>query len=147
MLSRRAAERTRTYSNVIQTDAAINHGNSGGPLVNMQGQVVGINSAGDDNAQNIGFAIAIDSVKQTIADAEAHPLAPSAYLGVVPQTVTSDLAFQLGLKVEEGAYVLGTRADGSARRPRASDRATSSWASTGTPSRPPTTWAPSSRTG
>ena len=47
----------------------------------MQGQVVGINSAGDDNAQNIGFAIAIDSVKQTIADAENDPLAPSAYLG------------------------------------------------------------------
>ena len=63
---------------MIQTDAAINHGNSGGPLVNMQGQVVGINSAGDDNAQNIGFAIAIDSVKQTIADAEDNPLAPSA---------------------------------------------------------------------
>ena len=67
-------DQTRTYSNVIQTDAAINHGNSGGPLVNMQGQVVGINSAGDDNAQNIGFAIAIDSVKQTIADAENDPL-------------------------------------------------------------------------
>jgi len=65
-------DQTRTYSNVIQTDAAINHGNSGGPLVNMQGQVVGINSAGDDNAQNIGFAIAIDSVKQTIADAETR---------------------------------------------------------------------------
>ena len=73
----------RTYTGVVQTDAAINHGNSGGPLVNMQGQVVGINTAGDDSAQNIGFAIAIDSVKQTIADAEAHPLAASAYLGVV----------------------------------------------------------------
>ena len=70
------ADQTRTYSSVIQTDAAINHGNSGGPLVNMQGQVVGINSAGDDNAQNIGFAIAIDSVKQTIADAQQNPLAP-----------------------------------------------------------------------
>ena len=101
-------DQTRTYSNVIQTDAAINHGNSGGPLVNMQGQVVGINSAGDDNAQNIGFAIAIDSVKQTIADAENDPLAPSAYLGVSTQTVTSDLAFQLGLKVDQGAYVLDT---------------------------------------
>ena len=60
----------RTYSDVIQTDAAINHGNSGGPLVDMQGRVVGINSAGDDNAQNIGFAIAIDSAKDTIAKAE-----------------------------------------------------------------------------
>jgi S1-C subfamily serine protease len=80
----------------------------------MQGQVVGINTAGDDSAQNIGFAIAIDSVKQTIADAEAHPLAASAYLGVVPQTVTTDLAFQFGLKVDHGAYVAETTTDGPA---------------------------------
>ena len=66
----------RTYSDIIQTDAAINHGNSGGPLVNLQGQVVGINSAGDASAQNIGFAIAIDSAKDTIAKAESDPLAP-----------------------------------------------------------------------
>ncbi len=104
----------RTYTGVVQTDAAINHGNSGGPLVNMQGQVVGINTAGDDSAQNIGFAIAIDSVKQTIADAEAHPLAPSAYLGVVPQTVTKALALQFGLKVDQGAYVVATTTDGPA---------------------------------
>jgi serine protease Do len=109
------ANQTRTYSNVIQTDAAINHGNSGGPLVNMQGQVVGINSAGDDNAQNIGFAIAIDSVKQTIADAQQTPLGVSAYLGVITKTVTSDLAFQLGLGVEQGAYVLDTPSDGPAQ--------------------------------
>jgi len=104
----------RTYTGVVQTDAAINHGNSGGPLVNMQGQVVGINTAGDDNAQNIGFAIPIDSVKQTIADAESHPLAASAYLGVVPQTVTADLALQFGLSVNQGAYVLATTSDGPA---------------------------------
>ncbi len=104
----------RTYTGAIQTDAAINHGNSGGPLVNMAGQVVGINTAGDDNAQNIGFAIAIDSVKQTIADAEANPLAPTAYLGVSTQSVTADLALQFGLAVNEGAYVVGTTGDGPA---------------------------------
>ena len=104
----------RTYTGVVQTDAAINHGNSGGPLVNMQGQVVGINTAGDDSAQNIGFAIAIDSVKQTISDAEAHPLAPSAYLGIVSQTVTTDVAIQFGLKVDQGAYVVATTTDGPA---------------------------------
>jgi serine protease Do len=109
------ANQTRTYSNVIQTDAAINHGNSGGPLVNMQGQVVGINSAGDDNAQNIGFAISIDSVKQTITDAVENPLGVSAYLGVITKTVTSDLAFQLGLNVEQGAYVLDTPSDAPAQ--------------------------------
>ncbi|HUL85146.1 MAG TPA: trypsin-like peptidase domain-containing protein [Actinomycetota bacterium] len=104
----------RVYSDVIQTDAAINHGNSGGPLLNMAGQVVGINSAGDDNAQNIGFAIAIDSAKDTIAQAVAEPLAPSPYLGVSTQGVTADLAYQLGLQTSSGAYVVATTTDGPA---------------------------------
>ena len=106
----------RTYTDIIQTDAAINHGNSGGPLVNMAGQVVGINSAGDDSAQNIGFAIAIDSAKDTIAKAEANPLAPSAYLGVSTQGVTPDMAFQLGLKTNQGVYVVATTAGGPAEQ-------------------------------
>src|SRR5512132_2302254 len=83
------ANGSRTYSDVIQTDAAINHGNSGGPLLNLAGQVVGINSAGSDNAQNIGFAIAIDSAKDTIQQAIADPAAPAAYLGVSTQTVNA----------------------------------------------------------
>jgi S1-C subfamily serine protease len=101
---------------VIQTDAAINHGNSGGPLLNMAGQVVGINSAGADTAQNIGFAIAIDSAKDTIQQAIADPLAAAAYLGVSAQTVTPALAVQLGLPVQSGAYVIATTADGPAQR-------------------------------
>ncbi len=104
----------RTYTGAIQTDAAINHGNSGGPLVDMRGQVIGINTAGDDSAQNIGFAIAIDSVKQVIADAQADPLAPAAYLGVSTQSVTAALALQFDLTVSEGAYVLGLTGDGPA---------------------------------
>ena len=131
----------RTYTDVIQTDAAINHGNSGGPLVNMQGQVVGINTAGDDNAQNIGFAIAIDSVKQTIANAEHNPLGVSAYLGAITEPVTSDLAFQLGLTVKQGAYVVDTPNDGPAPGRAAFSTATSSWASTDRRSPPPTTSA------
>ncbi|HTG46714.1 MAG TPA: trypsin-like peptidase domain-containing protein [Actinomycetota bacterium] len=106
----------RVYSDVIQTDAAINHGNSGGPLVNMAGQVVGINSAGDDSAQNIGFAIAIDSAKETIAQAMAEPLAPSPYLGVTTQGVTADLAYQLGLGTDSGVYVIATTGDGPAAK-------------------------------
>jgi len=104
----------RTYSDIIQTDAAINHGNSGGPLVNMQGQVIGINSAGADSAQNIGFAIAIDSAKATIQQALNDPLAPAAYLGVSMQGVDANLAYQLGLPVDKGAYVLATTKDGPA---------------------------------
>jgi len=104
----------RVYTDVIQTDAAINHGNSGGPLLNMQGQVVGINSAGDDNAQNIGFAIAISSATSAIQQAVSDPLAAAAYLGVTSQTVTPGIAMQLGLPVQSGAYVLATTDGGPA---------------------------------
>ncbi|HEX6400100.1 MAG TPA: trypsin-like peptidase domain-containing protein [Actinomycetota bacterium] len=105
---------TRTYSDVVQTDAAINHGNSGGPLVDMAGRVVGINSAGSEQAENIGFAIAIDSAKPVIEQAISEPLAPAAYLGVTTRDVTTDLAFQLGLDVDRGAFVLATLPNGPA---------------------------------
>jgi S1-C subfamily serine protease len=61
----------RTYKDVFQTDAAINPGNSGGPLINLAGQVVGIDSAGTQQAQNIGFAIRIDAAKSILARALA----------------------------------------------------------------------------
>jgi S1-C subfamily serine protease len=105
---------SRTYSSVIQTDAAINHGNSGGPLLDMQGQVVGINSAGADTAQSIGFAIAIDSVKGTIQQAIDSPLAPTGYLGVQTTPVTAALAMQVGLSARDGAYVIATTKGGPA---------------------------------
>lgn len=105
----------RTYTGTIQTDAAINHGNSGGPLVDLQGRVIGINSAGNDGAENIGFAIAIDNAKGTVREAMTDPLAPAAYLGVSTQPVTSDLVLQLGLSVDTGAYVVSTSGDGPAQ--------------------------------
>lgn len=79
-----------TLHGLIQTDAPINHGNSGGALVDSQGRLIGINSAGIPDAQNIGFAIAIDTVKPLLDDLKAGktPTAtPTAFLGVsVSQT-------------------------------------------------------------
>jgi S1-C subfamily serine protease len=101
------ANGTRVYADVIQTDAAINPGNSGGPLVNLQGQVVAINSAGSAAAENIGFSIPIDAAKDTIAQAESDPLAPSAYMGVITAAVTAtDVSLQVPAGVDAGAYVL-----------------------------------------
>ncbi|MDQ3896065.1 MAG: trypsin-like peptidase domain-containing protein [Actinomycetota bacterium] len=73
---------------LIQTDAAINPGNSGGPLVNAGGQVVGINTAVDGQAQNIGFAIAIDKIKpmlDKLRSGQSTATTPRAYLGVSTQ--------------------------------------------------------------
>ena len=73
-----------SLSNLIQTDAAINPGNSGGPLVNAAGQVVGIDTAIVDGSQNIGFAIAIDSIKPLITDLKngGGDVRGTAFLGV-----------------------------------------------------------------
>ncbi len=101
---------TRTYQDALQTDAAINPGNSGGPLVDLNGNVVGIDSAGTESAQNIGFAIAIDAARSAIEQAILHPKAASAYLGVTTETVTPGLASQFGLTATRGALVVAVSA-------------------------------------
>jgi serine protease Do len=108
----------RTYEDLIQTDAAINPGNSGGPLVDLSGRVVGINTAGvrAAEAENIGFAIAINRARPVIEAAIRDPESPVAYLGVSTQTVTAALAFELDLPVEEGALVVATAPGGPADR-------------------------------
>jgi putative serine protease PepD len=84
-----------TLRGLIQTDAAINHGNSGGALVNSAGELVGINSAGIPDAQNIGFAISVATIKPLLADLKAGKTisaAPIGYIGVTlsetPQGIT-----------------------------------------------------------
>jgi serine protease Do len=91
---------------VIQTDAAINPGNSGGPLVNSDGQVVGMNTAIAGLGQNIGFAIAIDTIKPLIEQLKTGKAAPQAFLGVRTTTVDAQVAEQFGLSVKEGALVV-----------------------------------------
>jgi S1-C subfamily serine protease len=111
-------DQTRVYDHVIQTDAAINPGNSGGPLVNMAGQVVGINSAGANGAENIGFAIQIDSAKPTIFQSAENPDAPVAYMGILGPVPVSDpqVQFQVDPPVNEGVLIQDVVPDGPADR-------------------------------
>ena len=91
-------------SNIIQTSAAINPGNSGGPLLNSSGQVIGVNVAVAQNAQNIGFALPINLVKSSLATFEANGQFPTkAYLGVEYRMISRQLSILND--IPEGAYV------------------------------------------
>ncbi len=94
---------TELLDNLIQTDAAINPGNSGGPLLNSAAQVIGVNVATTEGAQNIGFAIPINSVKSIVDEFVANGKISRPYLGVSYRLVTKDLA--LLNDVPQGAYV------------------------------------------
>jgi len=96
-----AVERTVTdvngNINFIQTDAAINRGNSGGPLLNLDGEVIGVNTAIQANAQNIGFSIPIDVAKDVVDNLIAHKKIMRPWLGIAMQEVDEVLAKSLGL--------------------------------------------------
>lgn len=92
-------------SDLIQTDAAINSGNSGGPLVNMAGQVIGINTAIASDANSVGFVIPISSTKGVLAGVLNSGKVSRAYLGVRYLSITPELAKKYNLSVKQGAYV------------------------------------------
>ena len=91
---------------LIQTDAAINPGNSGGPLVNLNGEVIGINTAIIPFAQGIGFAIPINSAKDSLNQLLRYGKVRKAFLGVSCVNVTSSLARYYGLPINRGALVV-----------------------------------------
>ncbi|MDB5164391.1 MAG: putative HtrA2 peptidase [Candidatus Saccharibacteria bacterium] len=91
--------------NLFQTDAAINAGNSGGPLVNLNGQVIGINTATAGNAQNIGFAIPINDVRGLIDQVIKNGKFERPYLGVRYIPLTADIAKEYGLDTDNGAFI------------------------------------------
>lgn len=94
-----------TLSDMIQTDAAINSGNSGGPLVNAAGEVIGINTATSATAENMGFAIPISSVKGMLSQLIETGKASRAYLGVYSMEITPEAAKEYNLPVDSGAYL------------------------------------------
>jgi len=109
---------TETLVDAIQTDAAINPGNSGGPLVDVEGRVIGINTAIADpgSSNGIGFAIAISSAKPVIDELRAGRTPQIAFMGVKTQTVTPALVQQAHLSAKTGAYVSEvTPGEGAAR--------------------------------
>jgi serine protease Do len=93
------------YDNFIQTDASINPGNSGGPLFNMNGKVIGINTAIVAQGQGIGFAIPINMANHILADLKSKGKVTRGWLGVSVQDVTEEIARNLKLKEQGGALV------------------------------------------
>src|SRR5437763_648184 len=98
-------EEGRTFTDFIQTDASINPGNSGGPLLNIEGKVVGINTAIYANAQGIGFAIPVDRARKVIQDLLRYGQVHSAWIGAVTATLTPEEAKRTGARVARGALV------------------------------------------
>ena len=94
-----------TLSDMIQTDAAINAGNSGGPLVNAAGEVIGINTATSSEANGIGFALPISSVKGMLSQLLESGSASRAYIGVYGINITPEIAKEYELPVTAGTYL------------------------------------------
>jgi serine protease Do len=97
---------TESLENLFQTDAAINQGNSGGPLINLDGKVIGINTAIAASGNSIGFAIPINDVQGLINSVMKTGKLERPYIGVLYVPITADVAKQYNLPATSGAYVL-----------------------------------------
>lgn len=105
---------------VIQTDVAINQGNSGGPLINLDGNVVGINTAVIFGAQNIGFALPINWAKGDLDDIIKHGRIIKPYLGLMYVMLTPELARHYALSRDHGAMVMRDHRPGAQAVPKGS---------------------------
>lgn len=105
--SRPVQVENRSYKNLLQTDAAINPGNSGGPLLNLEGEVIGINTAVAAQAQGIGFVIPINTVKSVLEELMSKGHITRPWLGVQVQSLNEQMASYFGLKNTDGALVAG----------------------------------------
>ncbi|MCX8015755.1 MAG: trypsin-like peptidase domain-containing protein [Patescibacteria group bacterium] len=94
-----------SIDNVIQTDAAINLGNSGGPLINLKGEVIGINTAIASGAENIGFAIPINRAKKALESYQKFGKITAPFIGIKYTIVNSAIQKQNNLSVDYGAWI------------------------------------------
>lgn len=99
---------SESLNDLLQTDAAINSGNSGGPLLNLKGQVIGINTAIAANAQNLGFSIPIGATKGMLAHLIRTGKLERPYLGIQYISITPEVKEEYNLPVARGDYVFAT---------------------------------------
>ncbi len=110
------SEVTASFENFIQTDAAINLGNSGGPLVNLRGEVVGINTAINAAGQNMGFAVPVAVARQILPQLQSSGRVVRGYLGVRIQNIDEKTQKAFGLPSRDGAFVQDVEKGGPAEK-------------------------------
>jgi serine protease Do len=110
------SQATQSFENFLQTDAAINFGNSGGPLVNMRGEVIGVNTAISVQGQNIGFAVPINQFKDIRAQLQEKGKVVRGYMGVKIRDVDEEIAKAFGLETPKGALVESVEEDSPAEK-------------------------------
>ena len=105
---------TNIFDNFIQTDAAINFGNSGGPLLNVRGEVIGINTLISSQGTGIGFAIPINTARSILQQLKEKGKVSRGFLGLVPQEITPELQQSLSLESTQGVIVSSIQKDSPA---------------------------------